>query len=466
LTRPRSALFAPTTQDGYAAELQTLLQLGRRAAQHAPTHRAQFLAWMDAVEQSLRHIAADVLSLETALEEAARDLRILCLRAAHLAADRSLRSPLAAEDCRRPDGRRIEFGYERDLDPALLERRIAGLQPTTWPGDHLAFSSGQAAMSAVALAAREVLPQAKDGPLRVRHTGGYFETRALFEIFARCGLYHYSQVEDDAANAAPDLLVFEPVYYDGIGRLKIADVALLARRLRAAEKPLIVIVDATLIGLEFPLNGFLAGLAGYGGPIVLLRSGLKLDQAGLELANVGTVAVHCRSGITPSVEELGSALRNIRTLTGSGLSFDANNALSFPWCLEPQTTNAHCARIFANNARLAATLQDSARFPVVAHPQLEAQLDLDPPRWAQAPFCILRLGDGATEDDYQEIAVRIQAEAENRRLRFDRGGSFGFRGHRFDVVVPEDGTPPFLRIAMGARGGAGRDGVIELLRQL
>ena len=60
----------------------------------------------------------------------------------------------------------------------------------------------------------------------------------------------------------------------------------------------------------------------------------------------------------------------------------------------------------------------------------------------------------------------IAAEALRRRLNFARGGSFGFRAHRYEIVKPETGEAPFLRIALGRRGGWSCEGVIAMIAEM
>lgn len=90
--------------------------------------------------------------------------------------------------------------------------------------------------------------------------------------------------------------------------------------------------------------------------------------------------------------------------------------------------------------------------------------DLDPS--AVAPFCLVHLKSGDIAA-YRTLETRIGEAVAERGLLFDRGGSFGFRGHRYEVVEPTpDRGAPFLRIAMGARGGPSLNGIMELMREL
>jgi hypothetical protein len=73
-------------------------------------------------------------------------------------------------------------------------------------------------------------------------------------------------------------------------------------------------------------------------------------------------------------------------------------------------------------------------------------------------FCVFRLRDESA-DAYERLAATLADISKRRQILFDRGGSFGFRGHRYDVVRPEKESP-FLRVARGRRGGWFSEGII------
>jgi hypothetical protein len=188
------------------------------------------------------------------------------------------------------------------------------------------------------------------------------------------------------------------------------------------------------------LNGLLAALDGPK-EVFRLHSGLKLFQAGLELADVGIVSIYG----SPAGDEL----RRIRTLQGSGLRFADVAALELPVFLDSATTRAYENAIFQHNAALAHAARDNPALNT-AYPT------------ARAPFVIFNLASASSFDGLDE---KIAAEAARRSLVFTKGGSFGFRGHRFETVRPE-GKPPFLRVALGKRKGPSLDGILELFRTL
>jgi hypothetical protein len=244
-----------------------------------------------------------------------------------------------------------------------------------------------------------------------------------------------------------DVLLGEPVFCDG--RFGVSDPRALPRARR------VLLLDTTLVGMAVDLSPWFDR---FDGPLVaVFRSGLKLDQAGLELANVGIAQLFVREGNTVPAAD---SLRRIRSLTGSGLTLDELAVLSAPWFLDRTYTQDYTAAIFAHNAALGSAIgRESAVFEERSHPSLVSA-------GAEAPFCAVRLrgGDGAA---HRRLLGIVDAEVGRRGLYATQGGSFGFRGHRYEMIEPdhEDGVP-FLRVALGFRGGRTLEGLIALFREL
>jgi hypothetical protein len=114
--------------------------------------------------------------------------------------------------------------------------------------------------------------------------------------------------------------------------------------------------------------------------------------------------------------------------------------------------------VFAHNEALASALATGASsFMTISHPLIDGSGGV-------APFCVLRLSS-SNMSDYESLAERLRGEAARRDILFERGGSFGFRGHRFDVVSPAN-SAPFLRVAMGRRRGWSFRGAVDLLQEI
>lgn len=167
-------------------------------------------------------------------------------------------------------------------------------------------------------------------------------------------------------------------------------------------------------------------------------------------------------GRAPSAKQLGDRIRKIRTLLGLGLSFGDVAVLEAPWFLDHEYTNGFQRAVFDNNARLAKTVwQNNRLFRGAFHPSV-----LRDWRGLQdAPYCAFRL-QGGDLDALARLETLLHSEIRKRGLLFETGGSFGFLGHRFEVVRPEDGSEPFLRVALGRRSGWGCDQIIELMCEL
>ena len=379
---------------------------------------------------------------EDDLEAAALALRRAWFERAHKPADATLKSPCAGTTVPMPGGDTVRFGYERDLDVSMLEERGAldHPPPDGWTSSRVLCRSGQSTLSCLLhLVTSTTVPAV---PLTLHHAGRYFESKGLVDLWPRHVFRHVP-----AAASEVDLLLGEPVFCDG--RFGVSDPRALPRARRA------LLLDTTLVGTAVDLSPWFDR---FDGPLVaVFRSGLKLDQAGLELANVGIAQLFEREDTPVAAAD---NLRRIRGLTGSGLTLDELAALSAPWFLDRTYLEHYTAAIFAHNASLGSAIgRESAVFEERSHPSLVSA-------GAEAPFCAVRLrgGDGTAHRRLVEI---VDAEVRRRGLRVTQGGSFGFRGHRYELIEPDhkDGVP-FLRVALGYRGGRTLEGLIALFREL
>ncbi|HEX5008458.1 MAG TPA: hypothetical protein VFV70_15195 [Hyphomonadaceae bacterium] len=418
-------------------EADELRVLARRLAEDAPEIASavcHLLRTFDDAVASSQHPAEAELAAETF----ARRLRAAWLTAAGAEAASVYRSPTARE-ARQIARHHDAFGYERDLQPESLEARCRAFFPSPpagWRQDHILFSSGQAAMTSALLALGGHL--APGGQLRVMHRGAYFETTSL--------LRQLSFLDEATFAQAADLVIDEPVCCDG--QFHQIDTGKL---LASGASPPAVIFDTTLQGRDDGIDRYLAALDPHADQTVLrVTSCLKLFEAGLELANAGILSVYQRSSIE---KKLCEDIRRVRTLTGAGLNLVDVIALEAPFFLDPAYADRYARPVFDNNARLINVVAESnKRFVPISHPALVG---------GDAPYCAFQLLD-ASPEAWDALENEIASEIRRRSLVFAHGGSFGFRGHRYEIVRPETGAPPFLRIALGRRGGWSCDGIIEM----
>lgn len=394
-----------------AEDLQELAERAARASGHSGFPAAPSFSGDDYAVQ------------ERQLDAAAMDLRLHWLQLAHHPADVTLKSPCAGEVAHMPVGHAVCFGYEREIDTSSIERRGEDYldRMNGWASEVVLFRSGQAALAGLLHFA--VNTWGGFGAVTVAHAGAYFETVSLLRSWPGRVL---RRSESEA-----DIVIAEPVWCDGA--FSCTDVLPVARQ--------VLILDTTLAGPGCDLRPYLRTAAC---PLVIAySSGLKLDQAGLELANAGIVRLYARR----DVGSVAAALRNIRSLVGNGLTLDEMSALSAPWFMDRRYADRYVGAIFANNRRLAEAV--GSRSPMFAprcHPSLDRQ-------GADAPFCALQLNEPSPQA-YRALERLVELECERRDIVVTKGGSFGFRGHRFELIEPEpDQGEPFLRVAMGWRDG-------------
>jgi hypothetical protein len=403
---------------------------------------------------------------ERLAETFCRSLRHLWIEASASTTSLDYRSPPTAHKTRTATGRNIEFGYERDLQPAYLEercRRFFQPPPAGWTSDHVLLSSGQSAMAAVLHALEGGLLCGVDRKLTFVHLGSYFETAEIFSLFSSllkpigCGREAVTAV----GKLDADVFVVEPVFCDGeFGCVDIDQ--LLDQHLRI-PRPRIYIFDTTLTGAGYSVEKDLLRMKHLNTPAVFrLISGLKLLQGGMELAGVGVLTVFTPDDAAIPATQLGDAIRKIRTLLGLGLSFADVAILEAPWFLDRAYTDIYQHAIFDNNARLARTVEaDNRVFRGRFHPSVIPNC----PGPLMAPYCVFRLQNDNFEG-LDRLEKLLQCETRKRAILFESGGSFGFRGHRFEIVRPEDGSEPFLRVALGRRPGWSCDQITLLMSEV
>ena len=196
--------------------------------------------------------------------------------------------------------------------------------------------------------------------------------------------------------------------------------------------------------------------------MVTLRSGAELDQAGLDLADVGIASIF-RHKSKSETQDFARCLRQARATVGAELNAADTGVLQAPWFLNGGYFRRYTGAVFDNNARLADDLGGGGHlFANVLHPQFARARC----RWAQAPYTLLRLKD-PSEENYKFLERVIAYESRRRGIFLERGPGFGHRGHRFQAVIPDKQRgAPFLRVAMGARSTPSLERTSRLLREL
>jgi len=452
-------------------ERRELLELGENIIAQAPSAWPRFQSWMTAVHR-LSDDACKAFTPEAALTSLTGELRRLWLTTASEKIgpnDGAPEQPLQVRPEAPASGLYVAYSRDADSRPNDLESRCPAMPAASeWAADHIVFSSAQGALASVLYwAIIQGFWDANAAP-HLTFAGSNFETQTLLDSFNRAGLTwgQPKNAEAPKKNAARKsrVILIEPAFCDESANvMNIAAFHKTWRKTLSAE-PTLVILDTTLTGPLFPIGELLESLEGTSAPVVVnLRSGSELDQAGLELANVGIASIFRHKSGNGETQDFARRLRQARATVGAGLSAADTAALQAPWFLNGNYFRRYTLAVFDNNARLADDLAGGGRlFANVLHPKFARARC----RWAQAPYTLLRLQEPSPEN-YKFLERVIAFESRRRGIFLERGKGFGNRGHRFQAVIPEkDRGTPHLRVAMGARSTPSLERTSRLLREL
>lgn len=438
-----------------------------------------FTDWRRDAEILLAAADLETLAGEARLETLSMDLRRCWMRLAHGFSDRPMKSPPHLDDVPLPFGADLKnYIYERVAPPNRLEHRCQSrYRPVPgWESRFCLFGSAMGALTILLQVLPRFLSAAGEVP-RWDSFIGYYETERLLRLHDRRGVFcrrfkKPDEMFERVANGKTDILLVEPSMYDWNQTVLDPESLVRAVLRRPLDRPLALVLDTSLLGPVFRMEDLLAALASSCPLLAIeLRSGLKLDQEGLELSNVGITRLFTREGPPAGmhgVEKWHRHLRSARKIFGNALSLDEMTLLDLPWFSDPERLDAYTAPVFANNARLASALAEvGGLFSRIAHPSLSR---LSGWQWAESPFVIAHLHsreDRQVNRDLLEAVIHF--EIHRRGLTAFLGSSFGFRHHRYEIVIPEGYERPdgssrsFLKVAMGHRQGPSCDGFIRLL---
>jgi hypothetical protein len=447
-----------------AAECDRLIALAEAMPAVAERRSAIAASWYVRLLDLTQHDGLESSAGETALDDLVAQLRRAWMATAHEYADVTYRSPAAGRPKLLPSQTTIAYAYERSIEDSPLDARLPAYRPVPagWSARHLLFSSGMAALSGVMQTLPAILAPRQTAP-DLLAVAAYYESLDLIELGTHGCTARIVGDENAFATACdvrpPDVAFIEPIVYDPW--LRAFDVAGAVRRLAALPAPPVVIVDSTLVGPSLPMARILDEAPAL--PLIVqASSGLKLDQAGLELANVGIVSLYAPADRDAELDRAADRLRLVRRLNGTALTIDTVALLDLPFFLDPATFYDYSSAVFGHNARLARAVSAGGCFEHIAHPSHDPR---DFP-WAQAPFVFFHLRDD-DPDRYADLEGLVIEECAARGLAIERGGSFGFRGHRCEAIVLQDAARSgVFKVALGVRPGPSLDGIIDVMREI
>ena len=376
-------------------------------------------------------------------------------------------SPSQLDKFSSPLGGNFNYSYERFLRPKQLEieARNASLDMQRFLQDDVFFANGMASILTTLSAVVRSRNESSANALGL--FGGYFETPQLLQYLSAFGLRWREYATQDEMhrelyNRPPSILYIEPIRYlpslDSFSTSSFVD-TWNAKVWR--DRPPTLLVDTTLTGDRFPIQQLLARLRP-APQSILLRSGSKLDQQGLEIASVGIASLRFPPEHQDEFSRLTQSIGECRNVFGTGLTLSQFGALSTSIFLSQDYSDYHDG-VFKNNAWLAKSIRLSGRsIKRIVHPTLHE--DAEP--WSCAPYVLLETKRSSQEELFGAMQM-IRKLASSRNLSVTPGSGFGFRSPRYETVFWDtDRRRGYLKVAAGCRNGPALRGLAEILTDI
>jgi hypothetical protein len=353
------------------------------------------------------------------------------------------------------------YAYDRQHHPIPLLSRL-DVEPAHDTHDRSAVlcSSGMAALHVVLQSIRHLFP----GTLRLGAFASYFETHSLFRLLRHAFQAKIVTCAQDLYESIRlskfDIIYLEPVTYDWL--LNVVDPGAIIEAVEVARRPPLLVIDTTMCPCSTHAEALVRRCLGSAFPLVVsIRSGLKFDQQGIELSNLGVVESWALRN-HGELRSLGKVLSSVTTLVGAGVGWREACTLAPQFVLHGPARDRLCHDIFASNRQLFDEISiGSGLFDRKTYPAKP---------W-DAPFVLFALRKG-DRTNYIRLARVIANVSRKRKLGLIMSGSFGYRTERFETIVPGEqrrvGEQPtgILKIACGVLQGARLAGIIQLLSEL
>ncbi|PFW22302.1 hypothetical protein [Bacillus thuringiensis] len=450
-------------------EIEDLISIYFSLGMEGHPYSAKTNGWLESAVHLGRQISEKKIGTfedEMHLENLSMQLRVLWMEFVQFTTNKHMKSPPLGEVKYLPSQNKIDFSYERNIEPVHLERKanLYREKHDEWECDHVFASSGMACISTFLQSFFGMSKPTQKQPLKLCTWGDYFETRVLLDLYKRDSIEiqnFKTQKEFEASISRFDLFFIEPVRYNW--SLEVFNfVSFIDKLTKDTSKNLkVLIIDTTLNGNTLRVIELLEKLKAIPNLIfVHIHSCLKLDQQGMEFSNCGLLSVYTvkENNQIPSAKNICSYIRKVRTLLGTGLTYEEISLLDNKFFLNRKGFSIYCNRVFKNNEDLAKSICNKGIFNNIAYPSL-----ISTESWAKAPFVVFHLKEDTLEN-YGWLLSIVNYEAKRKKIPFVMGSSFGFRTHRFEVIIPnlKQGKGLF-KVAMGVREGPTKEYVINLL---
>lgn len=476
--------------NGCETELNHLLELAHSIINQRPELAKYFATWQTKLQKLRQSPQLESLATELRLNQLAYELRQIWLQIAHRFSDKPMKSPTYPESIALPLSYPLRYDYERVVTPRRLEEKLDRQTRTIpeWEFSSLYFSCGMAAIHSLLQGMplffdKNAYPKIDRKQLRLDVFIGYYESDDLIWNAHQVNHYRLRYPEQDElyenlTKGKNQICFMEPMLCDYFQTTVDPQRLIHALKRRKADRPLILIIDSTLLAGVFVMEDIVAQIPPQQSILLIeLRSALKLDQEGLEISNAGYVRIfrQYNNADFRSTERIKKRLAKTRKLFGNNLTLEQISLLDLPWFNDSDQVKNYAQSIFDNNRKLARALlplKGKGLVYEVNHPCFSSATSLPNCAWSESPFVTVGFREHENnEPNHSYLNGALLYEIKKRKLNLHWGTSFGFRHHRFEIFQSSHKYPSgeyigIIRMAMGRNTGPSLDACIDLFKEL
>ncbi|WP_194749048.1 PLP-dependent transferase [Staphylococcus chromogenes] len=352
------------------------------------------------------------------------------------------------------------FEYERGIPLSKIEKKwqyiIEGVANKT-----VLFSSG---MSAIDSVLRTLINTKKKKKVKILCFCAYFETISLLKLYDHSHLdiifiEKENEVKEILKKDTVDILFIEPTKYNwNLDNINISNLLNMINKYNRKNLTYVV-TDTTLHGENSIIESWIKNSLKDNNFLFFIdiKSGLKLNQLGLELSNLGIVNIYSNSKRYNVLLSLADSLKSVRVITGSNLSFFELCLLDSNFLGNSDYIKNYQEKIFENNSFFANNLNEGGFIKKIVFPR-DSNINL------LTPFLFIHLYNN---DDYENIMNYVKESFEKKGMFPPIGNSFGFRETRLELIETKDEIPiKVIKIACGTYKGASLLLLLEIFNEL
>lgn len=384
----------------------------------------------------------DLIANENLIEQFTDQLRQAILKQAFEHTYKTYKSPVFGSKKWDLNGNEVLFDYERTLEPRNLENKIYNSKKG-YTGFSMLFSNGMSSLAAMYNYIYKM--QGIDTIPRGINCCEYFETSSLSLMNRVNNNIKFSASLKDIDVSAYDFFIIEPIKADF--KITLVDLEHFINKIvmDQSNKLKIIIVDSSLLGKSFNTDKILKKLHHKENVIfVNLRSGLKLDQQGLELCNCGIVDFYINSKHQKISDYSKEYLTKVRNVNGSTISYNTLCLLDNNIFL---IDDSYSNKIINNNYEFYKYLSDiklkSDCFIEKIYYPYNQKVDN-----SCSPYINIKLSNNI-ESEYIYLVNNLKKIFKSYHLDFISRNSFGFRNITFEYFKIVQTNEMIGRLAIG-----------------